>query len=128
MKPNIYIITLAVDDLDRSLIFYQNGLGLGQAIHGGDHILFELQGELTLVLFLRTEFNKTAGQTDSSYRYSSISLSYRADSRQEVDEILQKAVTSGGSLPSEPQEHDWGYNGYFKDPDGHLWEIAYFYV
>ncbi|MBG9987785.1 VOC family protein [Aerococcaceae bacterium DSM 111176] len=126
MKPNIYIITLAVDDLDRSLAFYQDGLGLGQATHGGDHILFELQGELTLVLLLRTEFDKTAGQTDTSGDYSSISLSYQADSKQEVDEILQMAVSSGGSLPSEPQEHDWGYNGYFKDPDGHLWEIAYF--
>ncbi len=126
MKPNLYIITLAVDDLERSLDFYQNGLGLGTGIHGGDHVLFELQGELSLGLYLRSEFNQVAGQKNNSNTASSISLSYQADNREEVDQLLERAVQTGGSIPSPTQTHEWGYNGYFKDPDGHLWEIVSF--
>ena len=127
MKPNLYIVTLAVDDLARALAFYQDGIGLGRSTHGGDHILFELQGELTLVLFLRSEFNKFAGQDNDSRTNSSISLSYQAENKQEVDDLLQKAVHAGGTIPSQPQTYNWGYHGYFKDPDGHLWEIVTFF-
>lgn len=126
MKPNVSIITLAVDDLDRSLAFYQDGIGLGKGIHGGDHILFELQGELSLTLFMRSEFNKFAGQDNHSRIDSSISLSCQAENKKEIDELLQKAVQAGGSITSQTQKHEWGYNAYFKDPDGHLWEIVAF--
>lgn len=126
MKPRINIITLAVDDLEKSLAFYREGMGLGNITHGGDHILFTLQSDLSLVLYLRTEFNKVANQSNSSQRFSEISLSHNADSRKEVNIILKNAKEAGGTLPIEPKEYDWGYAGYFKDPDGHLWEIVYF--
>ncbi|MDN6281854.1 MAG: VOC family protein [Corynebacterium sp.] len=126
VKPNLYIVTLAVDDLDRSAAFYRGGLGLGAGAHGGDHVLFELQGELTLVVFLRPEFNKTAGQSNSSASDSGISLTYQADSADEVDGLLRRSVQAGGSLPSGTVKEEWGYHGYVKDPDGHLWEIAVF--
>lgn len=92
LKPNLYIVTLAVDDLDRSAAFYRDGLGLGTGAHGGDHVLFELQGELALVVFLRPEFNKTAGQSNSSASDSGISLTYQADSADEVDGLLRRSV------------------------------------
>lgn len=126
MKPHIYIVTLAVDDLDRSIRFYEEGVGLGKHMHGGDHALFQLQGELTLALTLRPDHDKVAGQVDGHGKISSTSICYRAETSEEVDDILAKAVAAGGSLPSEPVKHDWGYHGHFKDPDGHLWEIAYF--
>lgn len=129
MKPYVYIITLAVSDLDRAIDFYENGLNLGQHIHGGDHALFQLQGELTLALSLQADHDKIAGQeadSTSSPRISSTSLTYMAESVDEVDAILEKAVQAGGSIPSDPISYDWGYHGHFKDPDGHLWEVAYF--
>ncbi|MGO1950010.1 MAG: VOC family protein [Mycobacteriaceae bacterium] len=127
MKPRLYIVTLAVEDLARSRSFYQDGICLGQGTVGGDHVLFELQGEMSLVLFERAEFNKTAGQGDETPTAASMSLSYQAADRQEVDDLLRKAVDAGGTLPSEPQAYEWGYSGYFKDPDGHLWEIVAFF-
>ncbi len=127
MKPRLYIVTLAVDDLAKASAFYEEGLGVGQGTDGGDHILFELQGELSLVLFLRSEFNKSAGQDDDAITNSSVSLSYRAENKQEVDSLLQKAVNAGGTIPRHPEEHDWGYSGYFKDLDGHLWELVAFF-
>ncbi len=61
-----------------------------------------------------------------SSRTSSVSLSYQAESREDVDDVLCLAVAADGSIPSTSQSHDWGYNGYFKGPDGHFWEVAYF--
>ncbi|MCR8842452.1 VOC family protein [Paenibacillus sp. SC116] len=126
MKPRVSIITLAVDDLDKSLAFYRYGLGLSDITLGGDHILFQLEGDLSLVLYLRHEFDKSANQSSTTERHSAISLSHSADSKEEVDSILNKAKEAGGTIPTEAIEYDWGYTGYFKDPDGHLWEIVYF--
>lgn len=130
MKPKLYIVTLAVNDLALATAFYQDGLGLGSGADGEDHVLFELQGELSLVLFERAQFDRAAGQSGEGSEVrapASMSLSYRAESRQEVDELLQRAVDAGGMLPSTPQEYEWGYSGYFKDLDGHLWEIVTFF-
>lgn len=126
MKPSIYIVTLAVKDLETAIQFYENGIGLGKHMHGGDHALFQLQGYLTLALTLQSDHDKIAGQTTTDTQISTSSITYRADSQAEVDEILANAKAAGGTIPSEPVMHDWGYHGHFKDPDGHLWEIAYF--
>ncbi|PLR69020.1 VOC family protein [Bacillus sp. UMB0893] len=128
MKPKVNIITLAVDDLQRSLVFYRDGLGLSDITDGGDHVLFNLQGDLSLVLLLRTEFDKVANQSNTTQRFSEISLSHNADSKEEVDTILKSAKAAGGTLTSGAKEYEWGYSGHFKDPDGHLWEIVYFCV
>ncbi|MBD1379423.1 VOC family protein [Metabacillus arenae] len=130
MKPKINIITLAVDDLAKSIAFYKDGLGLPTKgiVDGEDHILFEMQGNLSLVLILRTEFNKVANQPNTSNKSSEFILSYTADSKEEVDSILKKTTAAGGTLLSnQPKDYDWGYSGHFKDPDGHIWEIVYFY-
>ena len=129
MKPKINIITLAVDDLAKSAVFYKDGLGLSTqgVIDGGDHILFEMQDNLSLVLYSRSELDVLAHQSNTSKKSSEFILSIAADSEEEVDSILKRAITAGGTLlPNQPKEFDWGYTGHFQDPDGHTWEIVYF--
>ncbi len=129
MKPKINIITLAVDDLAKSAVFYRDGLGLQtQGIIGeGDHILFEMQDNLSLVLYSRSELDVLAYQSNTSKKSSEFILSIAADSEEEVDSILKRAIIAGGTLlPNQPKEFEWGYTGHFQDPDGHTWEIVYF--
>jgi predicted lactoylglutathione lyase len=126
MKPRISIITLAVENLQRSLIFYSDGLGFPtRGIVEGfeDHVLFDLQDGLSLVLFLRTEIEKLAEQHHGNKSSSECILSYAASSKEEVDEILANAIVAGATPCGKPEQQPWGYFCYFKDPDGHLWEI-----
>jgi predicted lactoylglutathione lyase len=129
MKPKINIITLAVDDLAKSAVFYKDVLDLPTQgiIDGGDHILFEMQDNLSLVLYSRSELDVLAHQSNTTKKSSEFILSIAADSEEEVDSILKRAITAGGSLlPNQPKEFEWGYSGHFQDPDGHTWEIVYF--
>ncbi|MDQ0185701.1 VOC family protein [Cytobacillus kochii] len=128
MRPKINIITLAVNDLEKSIVFYKDGLGLPmeEFVEGADHIIFGMEGDLSLVLYLRTELEEF-NQSNSVEKSSKVILSHAAESKEEVDSILKTATEFGGSLlPNQPKEYDWGYSGYFKDPDGHIWEIVYF--
>ncbi|MFS0661037.1 VOC family protein [Niallia alba] len=128
MKPRINIITLAVNDLEKSVAFYQDGLGLPTEglIEGADQVIFEMEGNLTLVLNLRSEIEEI-NQSITDQNSSEVILSHSADSKEEVNSILKIATEFGGTiLPNQPKEYDWGYSGHFKDPDGHIWEIVYF--
>jgi catechol 2,3-dioxygenase-like lactoylglutathione lyase family enzyme len=130
VTPRISIITLAVDDLERSLAFYRDGLGLpttgiADLTDGGDHILFPLEGGLSFVLFLRSELAAITGQLEIGTGSPGCLLSYSATSAEEVDAILAQAAAAGGTVTMPATEQPWGgYSGYFKDPDGHLWEIV----
>lgn len=128
MKPRINIITLAVDDLEKSLRFYREGLGLPSPgiLEGMDHAAFELQDGLSLVLYPRHELAKVAKESTGERRSSlEVILSHPAGSREEVDSILGRAKAAGATLPGPAQEQPWGYFGYFKDLDGHLWEVIW---
>ena len=130
MRPKINIITLAVDDLVKSVSFYQDALELPEQgmDNGEDHILFEMQDNLSLVLYSRSKLEVFANQTNTTKKPSEFILSIAADSEEEVDSILKRAITAGGTLlPNQPKKFDWGYTGHFQDPDGHTWEIVYFY-
>lgn len=119
MKPNINIITLMVTDLKKSLVFYRDGLGLPtKGIVKGyeDHVLFEMENGLSLVLFQSDDYDQD---------YSGLVLSHSADSKEEVNDILKKAEVAGGKITNEPTEELWGYYGSFTDPDGHEWEIMW---
>lgn len=125
MNPRISIITLAVSDLQRSLLFYRDGLGLPtKGITAGfdDHVLFEMQEGLSLVLYLRSEVNKISGDVTTASS-SSVILSYAAKDRDEVNTVLKGAEKAGGTLCGQPEQQPWGFFAYFKDPDGHLWEV-----
>ncbi len=104
MKPKISIITLAVVDLARALVFYRDGLGLATQGITDDHILFELEGGLSLVLYPRSEIAKIAKQKVETPSSAECILGYTADTSEEVDAILLRAVAAGATLPDRAEK------------------------
>jgi uncharacterized protein len=138
MDPKIFFITLAVDDLDRSLAFYRDGLGwptegiVGQEFHDqltgadGTIAIFTLDGGLLLALYERTNLAKDASLPVAPPSSTEFSLGIPARSRDEVDRLLTLAQAAGGTLAAPAHMRPFGvYSGYFTDPDGHLFEIAW---
>jgi catechol 2,3-dioxygenase-like lactoylglutathione lyase family enzyme len=138
MKPRVNVVTLAVDDLERALAFYRDGLGLPtrgviatqyagtDTEPAGAVVFFELQGGLVLALYPRTELAKDARVPPAPASALEFSLGVLADSRQEVEDVLAQAAAAGGTVTDAPHDRPWGiYSGYFQDPDGHLWEIIW---
>ena|ERR1700680_653243 len=136
MKPSINIITLAVGDLERALRFYRD-LGLdspgivGEEFIGDDQqaagavVMFKL-ANVTLALYPRTELSKDAKVPLGPVKTGEFSIGQLADSRAEVDAVLEQALAAGATIVDVAHERPWGiYSGYFCDPDGHLWEIIY---
>ncbi|WP_176215231.1 VOC family protein [Cytobacillus gottheilii] len=128
MKAKINIITLAVQNLDVSISFYKEGLGfpMEEFVQGADHVVFRMEDDTSLVLYLRSELEEfTAASTAA--KTNNVILSCAVEKKEEVDSILKTAIEFGGTiLPKQPKEFDWGYSGYFEDPDGHIWEVVYF--
>ncbi len=138
MEPRVHTITLAVEDLDRALTFYRDGLGLpsdgviGTEFHddksgaAGAIAMFHLSGGLVLSLYPRSELAKDAGVPSGPPKDEEFSLGHFLGSRDEVDELVDRIARAGGSLLERPRERPWGiYSGYVQDPDGHLWEIMH---
>jgi catechol 2,3-dioxygenase-like lactoylglutathione lyase family enzyme len=135
MKPRIHVITLAVNDLERALDFYR-ALGLesfgviGTEFTGddtnpsGSAAMFELEGGLMLALYPRTELAKDASVPFGPPKTGEFSIGKMLASKPDVDALLAKARAAGATLTDEPHDRPWGtYSGYFRDLDGHLWEI-----
>ena len=131
------MITLAVDDLERALAFYR-ALGLespgivGTEFVGDDTTpagaaaMFRLQDGLLLALYPRTELAKDANIPVGRPQSGEFSLGHTVASREEVDAVLAQAEAAGATLTDRPHERPWGiYSGYFRDLDGHLWEIIW---
>ena len=138
MKQRITALTIGVDDLERSLAFYRDGLGfqtngiVGTEFKGDDTrpsgaaVMFELQDGLILALYPRTELAKDANQPLGVPSSTEFSIGHVVQSREEVDALLKRAEAAGASVTEEPHERPWGiYSGYFQDLDGHLWEILW---
>jgi catechol 2,3-dioxygenase-like lactoylglutathione lyase family enzyme len=138
MQPRIHVITLAVDNLDRALRFYRDGLGLESPGVGGTEFagddttpagavaMFQLQGGLILSLYPRGELAKDANVPAGPPKTGEFSIGHAVGSRDEVDALLARAAAAGATPTGEPHERPWGiYSGYFRDPDGHLWEIVW---
>jgi catechol 2,3-dioxygenase-like lactoylglutathione lyase family enzyme len=132
MKPYITLITLGVDNLERSLAFYRDGLGLptegivGQESEHGGVAFFTLHGGLRLALWSRSSIAWDAGVTQSPPSPTEFTLAHNVGSREEVDEVLEQARRAGAAILKPGSETFWGgYSGYFQDPDGHLWEVAW---
>jgi catechol 2,3-dioxygenase-like lactoylglutathione lyase family enzyme len=137
MQPRIHVITLAVDDLERSLAFYRDGLGFpSTGIVGaqwtdertganGAIAPFQLEDGLLLSLYPRTELAKDAEIPAGPRQSGEFSLGQLVDSRDEVDQLLRQAESAGATVIP-PAVRPWGiYSGYFRDPDGHLWEVIW---
>jgi catechol 2,3-dioxygenase-like lactoylglutathione lyase family enzyme len=137
MEPRIHVITLAVSDLDRALAFYR-GLGLespgviGAEFTGDDTTpagaaaMFQLQGGLILALYPRTELAKDANIPLGPPKSGEFSIGHAVASKSDVDALLAQAGAAGATLTDQPHDRPWGiYSGYFRDPDGHLWEIIW---
>ena len=125
MKPRISMITLGVDDLKRSIEFYQKGLGFPRHGEGEQVAFFNLNGSW-LGLYGREALAEDAQISSEGTGFNAFAIAHNVHSEKEVDEVMQQALDAGAELVKQPQRVFWGgYSGYFKDPDGHLWEIAY---
>lgn len=125
MKPRISMITLGVDDLQTSITFYQHGLGFPKMDSPPEVAFFTLNGSW-LGLFGRKELAEDAQVSAESEGFNNFALAHNVKSESEVDTIIQQALSAGATLVKPAQKTSWGgYSGYFKDPDGHLWEIAH---
>ncbi|HWE60209.1 MAG TPA: VOC family protein [Chloroflexota bacterium] len=138
MRPRIHVITLAVSDLGRALAFYRDGLGLesdgvigteftGDEIQpAGDIAMFHLHGGLILALYPRTELAKDAHIPFGPPKSGEFSIGHAVASKEDVDALLATAEAAGATVSGKPHDRPWGiYSGYFRDLDGHLWEILW---
>jgi catechol 2,3-dioxygenase-like lactoylglutathione lyase family enzyme len=127
MKPKIGLITLGVRDLERSLRFYRDGLGLPTHDYKPEQgiVFFEMEGTW-LALYPRDELAKDAGVPAEGGGFAGIALAHNVPSKEEADKVFAQAVAAGAKPVKKPQDVFWGgYSGYFADPDGHLWEVAF---
>lgn len=132
MKPRITLITLGVDDLDRAVRFYRDGLGLptegivGTEFEHGAVAFFELQHGLKLALWPRASIAHDTKLPRSAPSPTDFTLAHNVSSQAEVDRVMDEARNAGATIVKPPQKTFYGgYAGYFQDPDGHLWEVAW---
>lgn len=132
MKPRITVITIGVDDLERSFRFYRDGLGLksegiiGREFEHGAVAFFELQHGLRLAVWPRRSLAHDSGLSLSTPSATEFSLGHNVSSKAEVDAVMAQAKAAGAVIVKPAQETFWGgYAGYFQDPDHHLWEVAW---
>lgn len=132
MKPRITMITLGVDDLERAVAFYRDGLGLptkgivGKEFEHGAVAFFELQHGVQLAVWPRASLAHDTGLPQTPPSATELSLGHNVNSREEVDAVFAEARAAGARVVKEPEEAFWGgYSAYFQDPDGHLWEITW---
>lgn len=132
MENRFSILTLGVDDLERSLAFYSKGLGLstkgivGREFERGAVVFFDLPNGMKLALYPRKDLAWDANITVTPASGNEFSIGYLTQSKEEVNEIMDLAKRAGAVITKPAEKAFWGgYHGYFQDPDGHLWEIAW---
>jgi catechol 2,3-dioxygenase-like lactoylglutathione lyase family enzyme len=132
MKPLITVITIGVDDLEASLRFYRDGLGLptegiiGKEFEHGAVVFIDLQPGLRLALWPRKSIAHDTGLPVSPASSTEMTLGHNVGSKAEVDEVMARASSAGAVIVKAAHDTFWGgYSGYFQDPDGHLWEIVW---
>ena len=125
MEPGISKITLGVNDLEKSVKFYKEGLGFSQMDSPPEVAFFTLNGSW-LGLYARDSLAEDAMVSSMGSGFKAFTLSHNVDSENEVDEIIENAVIVGSELSKAQQKNTWGgFSGYVKDPDGNLWEVAF---
>ncbi|GLT09151.1 VOC family protein [Sulfitobacter porphyrae] len=132
MKPGISVLTLGVADLERSLAFYRDGLGLptegiiGQEYDHGAVAFFDLSGGMKLALWAQADIAHDTGLAVQPISPTAVTIGHNVARREEVDQNLAAAAQAGARIIKPAQDTFYGgYAGYFCDPDGHLWEIVW---
>jgi hypothetical protein len=132
VKPRITLLTIGVDDLDRALRFYRDGLGLvtkgivGENFEFGAVAFFELQSGFKLAIWPRKSISRDTGLPAGVPSATEFTIGHNVSSREEVDAVMRQAKTAGAVIVRAAQDTFWGgYAGYFQDPDQHLWEVAW---
>jgi predicted lactoylglutathione lyase len=126
MEPRLSLITLGVTDLKKSRSFYVDGLGWKPSSASNDNVVFIQLNGFALGLFSHTALAEDAGITADRSNFRGFSLAYNTRNREEVDEVMAHAEKAGAKITKPAQDTFWGgYAGYFADPDGFLWEVAY---
>lgn len=132
MKPRITVITIGVDDLERSLAFYRDGLGLptqgifGKEFEHGAVAFFDLHAGLKLAIWPRTSIAHDTGIPLGSPSSTELTIGHNVASMEEVDSVMEQAKSAGAVIVKPAQQTFWGgYAGYFADPDRHLWEVVW---
>jgi catechol 2,3-dioxygenase-like lactoylglutathione lyase family enzyme len=131
MTPHITVLTLGVDDLERAVAFYRDGLGfhtegiVGTEFEHGAVAFFDLQG-VKLALWARDNLAHDAGLPKGPRSGTEFSIAHNVRSEAEVDAVMRQAQQAGATIVKNASKTFWGgYTGYFADPDGHLWEVAF---
>jgi uncharacterized protein len=132
MKPRITLITLGVDDLQRAVRFYRDGLSLetdgivGTEFEYGAVAFFALQAGLKLALWPRKSIAHDTGIAVGRPNATDFTIGHNVSSKVEVDAVMEQAKRAGAVVVKPAHDTFWGgYAGYFQDPDGHLWEVAW---
>jgi len=132
VQPRITLITLGVDDLERAVAFYRDGLGLStEGIVGSEHehgavAFFELEGGLKLALWPRASLAHDSGLAMGARSPVDVAIAHNVGSKDDVDAVMAEARRAGATVVKPAEDAFYGgYAGYFQDPDGHLWEIAW---
>ena len=132
MKPRVTLITIGVDDLERSLRFYRDGLGLktegivGKELEHGAVAFFDLQSGLKLAIWPRKSIAHDSGLPPGHPSPTEFTIGHNVSSKAEVDGVMEQAARAGATIATAADDTLWGgYAGYFQDPDQHLWEVAW---
>jgi uncharacterized protein len=132
MKPRITVLTLGVAELERAVSFYRDGLGfptegiVGREFEHGAVAFFDLENGLKLALWPRADLAHDAGLPVGPLSSTEISIGHNVNSAAEVDAVMAQAAAAGAGIVKRAQSTFWGgYAGYFRDPDGHLWEVVW---
>ena len=137
MKPRISVITLGVDDLEESVAFYRDGLGLptegiiGREFAHGAVAFFDLEGGLKLGLWARDDIAHDTGLAETAFAPkegspTAVTIGHNVRSKAEVDAVMTEADRAGAVIVKVAQDTFWGgYAGYFQDPNGHLWQVVW---
>lgn len=132
MKPRISVLTIGVADLERSFAFYRDGLGLptegiaGREFEHGAVALFTLAGGLKLAIWAQDDVAHDTGLPRTPPSPTSFTIGHNVMSREQVDEAMDQAARAGAGIVKPARQTFWGgYAGYFRDPDGHLWEVVW---
>ncbi|KHF36556.1 Glyoxalase-like domain protein [Paenibacillus sp. P1XP2] len=131
MKPRISVLTLGVEDLERSLAFYRDGLGLptegivGKEFEHGAVAFFDLQAGVKLALWSRKDLSHEAKVPLAPPSSTEMTIGHNVASKEEVDQVMEQARKAGAQLRTAHETFWGGYSGHFMDPDGHLWEVVW---